>query len=265
MAAVNGFVAWAVGVLLLPFQALPSLAALAAFSFLTALGTLLVFKRVANQEALAEVKRQMSASIFEMRLYSHDLPVILRSQAGVFRHTLGYLRLSLVPMLLVILPIALMLAHLHPYYGHASLRPGDSTILTVRIGAPGSERPDIRLEVPAALEVETPGVWAPALGEMAWRVGVKDWGEHTIRVAVGESTVTKAVDVSEGLSRRSSIRPGPSLAGQFLHPSEPPLPPGAVSTVAVGYPENGLGWLAWFFVFTAIFVLLLRRPLRVTI
>jgi uncharacterized membrane protein (DUF106 family) len=84
---------------LIPFRSMPPLVGLAIVSLVTAVGMLVVFRRTSNQARLAEVKRSIHASLFEMRLFNDDLRAILRAQAEILRHNATYLRLSMVPML----------------------------------------------------------------------------------------------------------------------------------------------------------------------
>ena len=55
---------------------------------------LIVFKKTSNQARLEAVKKQIHACLFELRLFSDDLPAILRAQGEILRHNLRYLGLS---------------------------------------------------------------------------------------------------------------------------------------------------------------------------
>ena len=52
---------------------------------------LLVFKKTSNQAKLEAVKRQIHACLFEIRMFSDDLPAILRAQREILRHNLRYI------------------------------------------------------------------------------------------------------------------------------------------------------------------------------
>ena len=84
------------------------------------------FKRTSNQTRLAAVKRQIHAALFEIRLFNDDLRAIFRAQREMLRHNLTYLRLSLVPMLWMIVPLVLVIAQLQFHYGYAGLEVGQS-------------------------------------------------------------------------------------------------------------------------------------------
>jgi uncharacterized membrane protein (DUF106 family) len=94
--------------LLYPFRGLPPLVGLTVVSVLTGIAMLLVFRATSNQHGIVAAKRRISASVFEIRLFNDDPRAILRAQLDIFRHTLGYLRLTMVPVLWIIVPLVLV-------------------------------------------------------------------------------------------------------------------------------------------------------------
>ena len=84
--------------LLRPLQPLGILASLALLSLVTAIAILLVVRATSDQRALAAIKRQIHADLFEIRLFNDDLRAMLRAELDILRHNATYLRLSLVPM-----------------------------------------------------------------------------------------------------------------------------------------------------------------------
>ena len=98
--------------LLYPFRSLPAIVGLTVVSLLVSIAMLLIFKRTSNQERLDSVKRQIHAGLFEIRLFNDDIRAIFRAQFEVLRHNLNYLRLSLVPMLWMVVPLFLVVAQL---------------------------------------------------------------------------------------------------------------------------------------------------------
>ena len=106
-------------------------------SLLAAIGMLLVFKATSDQVRLAAVKRQIHACLFEMRLFNDDLAAVFRAQLEILKHNLSYMRLSLVPMVWMIVPLLLLIAQLQFHYGYRGFQPGQSVMLKVRL-QPGS-------------------------------------------------------------------------------------------------------------------------------
>ena len=74
-------------VLLRPLAPLPILLSLSVVSLATAIVILLVVRIASDLPALAAVKRQIHADLFEIRLFRDDLLLMLRAQVGILRRT----------------------------------------------------------------------------------------------------------------------------------------------------------------------------------
>ncbi len=155
-----------VGAALSPFRSLPPIVGLSVVSLVAAIGMLLVFRATSNQRAIMDVKRRIHAGIFEIRLFNDDLRAMFSAQFDILRHNLTYLRLSLAPMVWMLVPLLLLIAQLQFYYGYDGFGPGQSAIVKVRLkegAGPSSGRaPSVVLEAPSGLRVETPLVWIPS-------------------------------------------------------------------------------------------------------
>lgn len=270
--------------LLFPFRTLPPIAGLLLVSLVTAVGMLLVFRATSNQERLAAVKRQIQASIFEIRLFNDDLVAVLRSQMDVLRYSLTYLRLSLVPTLWIIVPLLLLFAQLEFYYGYRGLEPGERCLLKVKLrsgwenipalaAVDPSGRPRASLEVPNGLAVETPAIWIPSERELDWRIRAERWGDYEASLRLAGETYTKTVQVRQEVRRRSPVRLDSAFLNQLLYPAEDPLPENSpVESITLGYKDGAVSIFGWhvkwyiaFFGLSIIFAFGMRKPLRVTI
>jgi uncharacterized membrane protein (DUF106 family) len=259
---------------LFPFRGLPPIYGLIVVSVLTSIGMLLVFKATSNQKALDEVKRKIHACLFEIRLHNDDLRAILRAQFEILRRNLTYLRLSLVPMVWIILPLAFFIAQLQFHYGYQGLRPGEKSIIEVRLrdGVAGETKPRGELIVPEGLRVETRPVWIPSDRKLAWRIGAEKPGVYELKVRIDGNEYTKSAVVTSALRRLSPKRVSGWLS-EFVYPAEKPLDKsGEVESISLGYQVREIGflglelhWLIVFFVLTIVFAFLLRKPLGVTI
>jgi uncharacterized membrane protein (DUF106 family) len=281
MALVNAGLVSLFDLLLAPFRSLPALAGLAVVSLATAIVMLVVFRRTSNQAKLAAVKRSIHAGLFEIRLFNDDLRAVLRAQMEILRHNATYLRLSMVPMLWVIVPLVLVVAQLQFHYGYAPIRPGQQVLvkaalrdgMAVPSGSHDKGGELASLEAPAPIRVETPAVYLPAAREIVWRIAPEADGDYELRVHVDGETVTKTLVVADGVARRSPIRPAASFTDQLLYPSEPPLPPGsALSSLTVAYQDGNVdvfGWqVHWMIVYFALsigFAFALRKPFGVVL
>jgi uncharacterized membrane protein (DUF106 family) len=283
MSTVNALLRPLFDAFLYPFQELPPLVGLIPISLLTAIGMLLVFKATSDQQQLAVVKRRIHACLFEIRLFNDDLRAILRAQRDILRHNLTYLRLSLVPMLWIIVPLFLAVAQLQFHYAYGGLEPGQTALVKVELKSGGENRPEeataeggkpaVTLEAPPGLSVETPPVWIPSLREMVWRIRAERPGDYALSVRVDEETDTKAVRVSDEVVRRSPVRVEPRFLRQLIYPAEAPLPASSrIRSIALTYGDRdvdilgwGVHWLVVFFVLSIVFAFALRNRLKVTL
>ncbi len=273
MQAINSAIGALLDALLWPFQAWP-LAGLTVVSLLVSLGLLAAFKVTSNQRALAAAKGRMHASLFELRLFQDDPRLVMRVVGDLLRQQAVYLRHACVPIVWVALPLAILAAHLQARYGYDGLRPGHAAMVTVRMkAAAAAARPDITLDAPSGLRVETPGVWAAPLGETAWRISAERDGDYELRISAGAGAVTKRVRVTPWSWRGRRRRPSSSIWEQLWMPAEAPLPADSpIEAIDVTYPERAISvigfplhWLAVFVILSTLFAFLLRPVFKVVL
>jgi uncharacterized membrane protein (DUF106 family) len=290
MLILNAIAGRSIDLLLFPFRQLPPIVGLAVVSLATAVAMLLIFRKTSDQRRLAAEKRQLQAAIYEIRLFNDDMRAILRAQGEILRRNVTYLRLSLVPMLWIIVPLALVIGQLQFHYGYSGLRSGQSVLVKAqlrRASAAGSgdsspvQNPpsagewgrDAVLEAGDHVDVETPAVWIPSTNEIIWRIAPKAAGEYELQVRVGHAGFTKTLRVSDAVARTSPVRLERGFLNQLLFPAEPPLPDGGpLTAVTVAYPERRirvfdweLHWMIVYFLLSMVFAFTLRKPLNVTL
>lgn len=293
MSLINSLLRALFDALLYPFRSLPALVGLSVLALVTAIVMLWVYKKVSNQEGLEAVKRQMAASLFEIRLFNDDFRHILRAQADILRSNLTYLRLSMVPMIFILPPLVLVVAQLQFHYGYSPLEAGEATLLEVELeagwDAPGevpttdSGKPVVELDLPPGLVAETPPVWVPGARTLSWRLRAQEDGSGSSRnigLTLGETRLEKSFQNREEWVRRSPVRPDRSFLDQLIYPAEPPLPEaGPVERIDLALPSavvDVFGWEvremagvpAWmivYFLLAVIFAFALRKPFGVQI
>jgi uncharacterized membrane protein (DUF106 family) len=284
MSILNTVLRGIVDVLLIPFAGLPPLVGIVVFSLLLGVAMLFIFKVTSNQAKIDEVKRKIHAGIFEIRLFNDDLRAIFRAQGEVMRHNFRYVGLSLVPMLWMLVPIVLLLAQLQFHWGYEGLEVGKPVMLRVELDedwsqrVPGSAvteegRPSLALQAPDGLEVETPALWFPSRNEAAWRIRPTEPGRWNVAISLGDEVVTKSLDATGAIARRSPDRWAPSFGKQLLYPAEPSLPADLpIRAISVPYRDATvwflgmhLHWIIPFFILSIVFAFALKDRFGVKI
>ncbi len=280
MSVLNAFMRLVFDAVLFPFRELHPMIGLTLVSLLFGVLALLAFKWTSDQEKMEQVKRRIHAGLFEIRLFNDNLRAIFRAIGAILRHNLTYLRLSLIPLAVMLVPFVLIVAQLQFHYGYEGLEPGDETLVTMELAEdwrgdrPEDTRPTVTLTAPDGLRVDAGPVWAKSINELSWRIAAEDWGDYELVFEVEGETVTKTVQVADNVSRRSTIRPT-SLVDQILYPAEPPVPSTVpVSKISLTYPHGNAGiegweseitWLIVFLVLSIVFAFALKKPLGVTL
>ena len=263
--------------LLGPLASLPAWVGIFLWSIPVSIFALWIFKRTSNQDRITAVKAKIHACLFEIRLFNDDVRAIFRAQWEIMGHVIHYQALALKPMIWIFPPLILIMIQLHAFYGFRGLDAGESTIVTVTMKADDSARPDLQLQVPEGVILETPGVWAPDLHQMAWRIKAEKAGDFQLNLEYQGTTQSKNLRVTRSAVRLSPERPSRSFLAQLEWPSEPPLPPdSSLATITLGYPEARLAflglemesqwaWMILFFVLTMVIGLALKSPMGVEI
>lgn len=264
--------------LVVPFRGMPAAVGLTVISLLASVGMLIAFRRLSDQEALDRVKRRIQGGVYEIRLYKDDLRTIFTSQLAILKHTWTYFKLSMVPMLWIMGPVAVVVIQLQFQYGYESVEPGDSVLVIAELTEEEAERvagtraSDVTLEAPEGVRVETKAVWVPSLREVAWRVRAEIPGEHELVVWIGDRRASKSLRVSGTSVLRSPVRPA-GLLGQIVYPVESPLPDDSgLASIRVDYADADVSLFGWemhwilaFFILTMVFAFALAKPLGVKI
>jgi hypothetical protein len=268
LAGLNAALVWLVDLLLAPLIGLPALLSLLIVSVVTAVAMLPVIARTSNQSRIAATKRRIHAALFEIRLFNDDPPAVLRSLGDALRANSVYFALSLVPLVWMGLPLALLIAQLQSFYGYSGLEPGKPALLNVSLRGQGADPvAAISLEAPPEIRIETSAVRLAAANEVLWRIVPTKAGDYVLTVRAGHDAGAKAVHVSNGVARRSPIRVSSNLVDQFLYPAEPPLS-GAdgIASIAINYPEAAIDvgrwhvhWLIVYVVLTMVVAFALAR------
>ena len=222
-----------------------------------------VFGKVSNQDAIHRTRDRLSGELIGLRLFKDDLRVFFGIQFQVLVWTFRYLRHSLVPMLILMVPTMLILIQLNHHYALRPLRVGEQALVKVKLRDAGAlvRGTDITLTAPGNLKIETDGVRIADLKEICWRVRGVSPGRFDLTVSAGQEKVTKQAAVGGRLEGVSSVRTGEDWFTSLLYPGERLIPSqSAFASIEILYPEldilvlgKHVNWLILFLVVSLVF------------
>lgn len=233
----------------------------------TGLGLLVVFKYTSSQRAIRRVRDDIKAHLLALKLFKESTSVALRAQGRILLGAWRLLVLSVVPMLVMIVPVCLLLGQLALWYQSRPLGVGEEAVMTLKLnGEADSPWPEVRLEPTAAMEVTVGPVRVLSQREVCWNVRALESGYHRLAIQVGGRAVDKELAVGDGFMRVSIERPGWSWAQMLLHPGERPFGPDSpVRSVAIDYPErsswtSGTDWWVIYWLVVSLVAAWCFRP-----
>jgi len=255
-----------------PLLGLGSMGILVFVSLLSALLALWIFGRYSNQEAIRTVRNRIRGNMLAVRLYRDNVPVVLGLQGSIIRDTLTYLKYSLVPLPILLIPFLLILIQLDLHLEVRPLRPGESAVVKAKFSTALGPHDQITLETPREVRVETPPVRIAALKEVAWRIRAEEPTRAFLTIHWGDQTVQKEVVVGDDEGAVSALRTG-KMTEVLLNPGEPPIQRStAIESIRVDYPRRDFSvfgwdvhWVILFFVFCTVFGFALKGVLGVEI
>ena len=254
----NDLLAIPIAFVLVPLKAWHPLVGLTLMSLMVGAGALFVVDRTSPHARITIVKRSIVAALLEIVLFNHDLKAIATAQLEILKLNIVFLRLSVVPFVLTSVPILVLMAHLHGYYGYAGLTPGQSALLTIDL-ATDDRRPQLTVDAPEGLHVESPAVWIPSLSQAIFRILPVSSGEYDLTLRMGPMAFTKTLVASADWISRSPARV-PAGLDAMLYPAEDPLPGDTrIRRISIDYPETNIdigGWrVHWTWLFLGLSIL----------
>ena len=197
-----------------------ALATLAPLSALCGVVTAFVFRRFASSHTRRTVNRIL-AHVMELRLFLDEPRLVWNAQRDLLRENLRLLGQIAVPSLIATPLLGFVMWQADAVYGRAPLRAGQAVVVTAHVKA--VDLAQVRMEAPADVTIETPGVRIPRLHEVSWRIRPVRPFSGGLRV----NTDVERIDI--------------------------PWPRGTVL---------GVSWMVWFFGISAISAFLARRVLK---
>jgi len=261
------------GFLLAPVGVLPGWLSITLISALLGVLLLLIFKYTSNQRAIGRVRDDIKANLLAVKLFKDSFAVTCRSQARVFGASFKLLFYSIVPMLVMIVPVGLILFQMGLWYQARPLHlEDDPVIVRLEVNSTLDPLPQVSLEsLPAARTLIGP-VRVFSKKELFWKIEPLENGNHTLIFHVGDKRYQKQLAIGEGFMRVSPKRPGAHVGDMLLYPLEQPFASDSpVSSISVDYPARDSWihgtdwWILYFFVASMVFAFLCKPFLKVRI
>ncbi len=207
------------------------------------------FRRRSDPARLRGAVNGIVAHLFELRLFAHEPVLVLRAQRDLLAANFHFLRLVMLPSLILVLPFAILLVAMDSLFGRAPLQVGEPAIVTLAFShAVGRKSAKAQLDAPPGIVVETPPVHVLSLSQISWRLRPVRAVRGEVRLRYGNRVIRKSISSEPGIQWLSDIRAG-SVWRFLRHPSELPFSSSAIHSVSVVYPAATIfhvNWLVWF-------------------
>ncbi len=259
--------------LLAPIAVLPGWLSNTIISAVAGVVLLIIFKYTSNQSAIGRVRDNIKAHMLALKLFKDSMSVTFQAQGQVFKGALLLLLHAVRPMLVMIVPVALLLSQMGLWYQSRPLMVGEESVVTMKLNGDIEQPwPNVNIASIPAAEVTIGPVHVFSQREVCWQIRALQNGYHDIKFQVAEEQVEKEVAIGDDFMRISAMRPGWRWGDILLHPAEEPFgPDSVVQSISIDYPDrlsrtSGTDWwLVYFFVASMVFAFIFKPFLKVRI
>ena len=238
-----------------PFRALAPIWALTAISFASGVLLVWLFGKTSDQDRIRAIRDRIRGNLIGVRLFQHDISVVLSLQGRIFGDTFRFMGLALVPMLIMIVPVLLIMTQLALRFDVRPLDAGEPVLVKALLRDAAALDQPISLDVPDGVTIETPPVKIRSTPEVAWRLRVDTPGDHLLVMRVGSDRLEKRIVSGTRWGPVAQLRSSRFL-DTLLYTGEAPIASDhSIETVEIAYPPLemsllglGVDWLIGFFV-----------------
>lgn len=272
---------------LAPVAVMPGWLSVTLVSIISGVLFLAAYKYTSNQRAIKRVKDDIKANLLALKLFKDNTRVALGAQARVLFGALQLLIFSLVPMVVMLVPVLLMLGQLALWYDARPLQVGEEAIVTLKL-KPGNDAllSNIQLEPMSAVQTTVGPVHIGSKHEICWNIQACQSGYHHLVFRVAQQIGEKELAIGDGFMRVSKARPAWHWFDTLTNPWEKPFHADSpIESIEIDYPDRSswtsgtkywgkywlittLGtnsWVAYWFVVSMVAGFCFRRPLNVNI
>lgn len=232
---------------------------------------LIAFKYSSHQRAIKRVKDDIKANLLALKLFKDSAWVALHAQACILFAAFRLLLLSLVPMVVMIVPVFLILGQLALWYQARPLRVGEDAVVTLTLN-PANSAAASRVELEPARAVETAigpvHIWSKH--EVCWNIQARQSGYHRLVFHAGPQIVEKELAIGDGFMRVSKLRPAWRWLDALVNPWEKPFDADSpIQSIEIAYPSRSSWtcgtdtWVIYWFIVSMVAGFCFRRPFHV--
>jgi len=209
----------------IPFAGLPGWVGLFVIALVFGVAALVAMKYTTNPKRITAFKDRSQGHILAIKLFRDSFTVVIGSLIKAILWSGGYLAEQFKPMLVMLVPFALLFAQVEMRLGLRPLDLGKEVLVTVEVDpsrVPGV--PEVGLILPPGVEQMRPPVREPSLNRVVFSLMPKVAGHHELRFRIGSEVEVKTFDAGdlEGIPRVSPVRSS-DFWDQVLYPSESAL------------------------------------------
>jgi len=215
-------------------------------SALATLAAFLLVRVTSNNSRRERLWRQLWANLFAIRLYADEPRVVFESLLGVITAN-ARLLITALPALAAMSVLGLLLfGPLDRIFGTAPFEVSTPRVLTVKLARLNGEWPDVRLETPDWIAVDSPPVNIFNEREVSWRIRADKQSVGIVKVIANGTVAETKIDT----------RPWPAYVQLTDSDLSAPAPEQALSLLGFS-----LNWVWWFSIFSVLLAFPLHRLL----
>jgi hypothetical protein len=260
-------------IVLAPVGWLPGWLSVTVIAVVTGIGMLVIFKYTSNQAAIKKTRNGIKGNLLALSLFKEDIVVGLRCQCAILWCAAKLIALSLVPMLVMFVPMSLLLGQLGLWYQARPLKIGEDAVVTVQLAKTFEKSlPGVDLQSNPAIATSVGPIRVPSKHMVCWSLHATEPGTHRLVFDVNGVSVEKELAVGEGYVSTSLKRPKWDVVEVLLHPKEMPFGRSSpIQSIEIEFPErlsmtSGTNsWLIYWFAASMIAALAIRPLLKVNL
>ena len=207
-----------------------------------------------------KIKRvELDLRDLELRLYKDSLSLMFQTQKKILKCNLKYIGYSFKPMIIMILPLALILIHLHGWFGYESFKPGQNILLKIKVANNTNlMNMDLDVETSSGLKIETPPLRIQEEREIDWRIAIYEPGMQSLTLSWNNQKVSKRINVSgKPLIKLAPVRITHGFLDELLNPGEAPIKNDIpFKSIEVNYPLKRMDFIGWNLHWIIVYILL---------